>query len=259
MPYLQGAYAAHGAARQSYPLGPPPYPGSVKLTPLSDSNPCTERGRDNWEDLCSGYRAANAAESQAFWTELTWVVGVIGGAGVVATLFYTARAANAAKKAAGLAELALTSLEQPRIFLESITPKDDANRISDTAIARGRIGFIHVYRFKNHGRTPAFLRYHKVGAYYRKTGSPDPIGGLFCSPTDFVLGADAISKPYKISIEMDGSELESARRGDGLIVFFGMVAYRDIFNAGHETFFCYEWEFDEHIWMFSASGLNSAT
>ncbi|MEP6967521.1 MAG: hypothetical protein ABI906_05530 [Pseudomonadota bacterium] len=144
-------------------------------------------------EYCEQGRATKAAKEQAKWTLYQLVVGVAGIFAVVATLFFTARAANAAKVAAK----ALPVLE--RAYVYSIAQGENFPHAIEQAqvqyMGSGKTptadtGLWAKVRFKNYGKTPARL----IGGELSIVVTPEQFGVVSISdlPIKFehILGHD---------------------------------------------------------------------
>ncbi len=106
--------------------------------------------RDDAE-YCADAKAAVAANESAQWAFWQLIVGALGVGAVVATLVYTARAANAARVAAQ----AIPILERPYVYSEMVG-EDCYVHLLHTIEGNGDI-FGATIKLKNYGKTPARL------------------------------------------------------------------------------------------------------
>jgi hypothetical protein len=257
---------------------PKPAPPSPVIDPSSPHHiqfiypdSCTHSQSDNQDNLCIQARAANAAESQAFWAALTFVVAVFGTIGVLWTLHYTAKAANAAKAAAD----ALPALERAHIFVEiggsniasilaQLSEFDSSgaslrgsNRISmgdgsvrPTTFDDGQHVFEVRFRFINHGKTPAIIKEVSASVdHFTAMNEPSymcriPIVTDVVVPSGYQLGADhTVTAPDKQCIQylvaddilVSHSMAVAVREGQCVVWFYGRIVYDDVFGTEHIT------------------------
>ena len=145
------------------------------------------------------------------------------------------------------------------MFLDSVASTTEGGTFSRSPTFVGTIPFPHIYRFKNHGRTPALLISQWVGGRYERV-RPSLDTATDSPQMGFVLGSDATSEPFETHIRVDGAEFDLAKKGDGFIFIYGSLTYMDIFRKLHETTFCYEWSFEKKQFVLSPRGtLNKHT
>jgi hypothetical protein len=118
------------------------------------------------------------------------------------------------------------------------------------------------FRYKNHGKTPAIIeeRHDRV-SYWDADSKPDmnfTVGGSI--PRGFVVSGGEETHELSIGMPIDAEEIAKAEAGEGQILFWGKVVYRDIFGDRHETGFCRYYRFEEKCFRFiEAEELNYHT
>jgi hypothetical protein len=98
------------------------------------------------------------------------------------------------------------------------------------------------FAFRNEGKTPAILRQINVeirvtDAYptaFRQLATDMSVG--------FTLSSGQTSDFLKCRRLIHPEDWEAARQRKRVVLFLGVVKYKDIFGAPHETGFCLEWD-----------------
>jgi hypothetical protein len=155
-------------------------------------------------------------------------------------LFTALRAAKAARTTAK----ALPMLERAYVFLDD----DPCLTHGDQRGPRGGLKVGFQFGLKNHGRTPAVIRWINIRHQYL----PEPPEGVYdeAGPGEGrILGAGAALRFDHEDTIIPGADWDKAEAGDGSIWLHGRVVYWDIFKAQHETYFC--WRYDHAGGAFS--------
>jgi hypothetical protein len=150
-------------------------------------------------------------------------------------------AANAAKLSAYVAEQALTRLERPYLFLETL-------QVSPWEGSKG--GLSVEFQFKNFGRTPAIVRGVNAGLGLwepRRVNDPLPVAydavGSISDMREHVIAAEAPSNPpFFQEINIAPDEWARINSRNLLVCLYGEVSYHDVFNMRRDAGFV--WAYD---------------
>jgi hypothetical protein len=161
----------------------------------------------------------------------------------------TRKSANAALKAANVAEDALTVLERPFLFLTI----DSARGAYDPAVlaANGKTQPGVWYKWHNFGRTPAILR---TGRYELTALPIEPVSMFFTEDDktgETIVGADKSSEPEEVRVYVPGitsADQASIQARTLTLYFWGEVEYADVFGYLHTTGFGVCWVDKERFW-----------
>lgn len=113
--------------------------------PAADSSVCRQAQTEKEYELCQAWRAASAAKEAADTAYLQYVVSIGGLLGLILTVFYTARAAQGARRAAEVAERSLGVVERAYLSVEPLG-------IKQRKAGRPWFGYVGV---RNTGHLPA--------------------------------------------------------------------------------------------------------
>jgi hypothetical protein len=230
-PAAAGPAATPAPSQTTLPAPAPPARPSA-YEPACDPAPSREDA-----EYCEAAKAADAASQSAQWALGQFVVGVLGVIAVVLTLWFTKRAAEAAAKAARVAEKALLDLERPYVFVHGMhgveaLPQDEY---------RPRI----VYNVSNNGKLAARIDSVSIACGPGNNGSFPPLRlqdrhRLLERP---ILSAD--EQRTRLIHELQGENFIT--RGDGSepsavaydvddgVVFQVLIEYRGPSGQSHET------------------------
>jgi len=233
---VEGQQARQPPAAESYAAQQSTQPArSTIQRGLPGANRCKGAEPNEGEASCYNRRATEAAERQAYWAKAQTWVGLAGAAFVVLTLLYTARAANAAKKAAEVIPVLERAYLYPLIKRENISDTLDlATRIHQqpnmfpkgfAAIAKAEVVF------KNFGKTPATLVYGEVRMGVIGVSRVDSLADLPIKYR-YVLAEGEESEPFPLSIDppLAQSEVDGIVSGEYGIRVGGFMNYRDIWG-----------------------------
>jgi hypothetical protein len=174
---------------------------------------------------------------------------VIGGAGQCFLFFWTLRATQNAAEAAKLNAEAVIETERARLFIII----DDARELETNLPLVAQVidnefrttaPFNLIYRFKNHGRTPAIIKEIGHRFEYAKEGELNlyyfPLVPL---PIGQVIDAAAKSDPLicRTQTTMSVADVKSIFKSEASLWFHGYVAYDDTFGWGRELRFVWHY------------------
>ena len=234
--------AAAGPAATPAPsqttLPPPAPPASVlPARPRAYEPVCNPAPSREDAEYCEAAKAADAASQSARWAFGQFVVGVFGVIAVVLTLWFTKRAAEAAAKAARVAEKALLDLERPYVFVHGMHGVE--------ALAQDGFRPRIIYNVSNNGKLAARIDSVSIACGPGHNGSFPPLRlqdrhRLLERP---ILSAD--EQRTRLIHELQGENFIS--RGDGSepsavaydvddgVVFQVLIEYRGPSGQSHET------------------------
>jgi len=214
---------------------------------------CGQPKDHNQADLCEQMRMAKATEDAVNVAWKQYVVSILGLAGLIATVWFTGRAAVAASRSAQAAERALVDLERPHVFVELTRAGIGLKPVAGSGLRFTTNGLL-TYSFMNYGRTPARLlditrRFPVVSR--SGTGMPEPLPPDGPPDRTLPIGiAVAEGHPYK--------ETENPRVCYGAIwyednaplnfqlFFMGRIRYADIFDRTYVAGFCFLYDSTWH-------------
>ena len=226
------------------PLVPTPAPPAraSAYKPVCDPAPSREDA-----EYCQAAKAAEAASQSARWALGQFVVGVLGVIAVVLTLWFTKRAAEAAAKAARVAEKALLDLERPYVFVHGMQgvealPQDEY---------KPRI----VYNVSNNGKLAARIDTVSIACGPGNNGSFPPLRlqdrhRLLERP---ILSADEqrsrifhelLGENFISRGDLNGSSGIAYNVDDG-VIFQVLIEYRGPSGQSHET--GQVWKYDSEV------------
>ena len=164
------------------PAAPRPSPQSLEYR-----EPCEQpKGRDE-SDLCAQWRAAKAGEQSALWAKWSFWIGLAGLFGLLASLYYTRKAVQAATDATKDADEALriarrnADAADRQVELSADTAKRElrAYVLCDDTVTNMTgydngvlISYDIDIHWKNSGSTPATNMKFQVGYFISKIGIP---------------------------------------------------------------------------------------
>src|SRR5215472_4648990 len=229
------AAAMTPAALGPAPTPAPPAPAAAHAgayKPVCDPAPSREDA-----EYCQAAKAADAASQSARWALGQFVVGVVGVIAIVLTLWFTKRAAEAAAKAARVAEKALLDLERPYVFVHGMhgveaLPQDEY---------RPRI----VYNVSNNGKLAARIDTVSIACGPGNNGSFPPLRlqdrhRLLERP---ILSADEqrsrifhdlLGENFITRDDLNGASGIAYDVDDG-VIFQVLIEYRGPSGRSHET------------------------
>jgi hypothetical protein len=236
-------YAEGGAGGQGVKGGAPAQAAPQNGATTDDGAPyqarCDKPASGDDANYCEQRKAAEAAKDQARWALGQLIVGVLGTAAVVGSLFYTAKAALAADAAAKAAQSAVdetraTARTELRAYITM-----DVGRFGHQD---GGTGFKYEARplVRNAGSTPARSLRHSSEVKFLSDPLPSgfkPSVAEDPDATTTTLGGGHTVEAIKV---MDGlltdSELEEWKGHRGRKIYvFGTVYYEDVFGEPHVT------------------------
>ncbi|WP_148287934.1 DUF6471 domain-containing protein [Rhodopseudomonas sp. B29] len=224
---------------QPVPVAEQQKPEPTPYDPHCDS----PKGHDE-SDLCEQRRMSKAAEEAAWWAAFQSKLGLAGFVAVLASLFFTGRAAHAAARAARAAEDALKiSRESSEDQIRPYVHVSSAEFVWDAS------GVKVVIECSNSGQTPA--RYFEIGALSEAVPTEE-MGGVSI-PEDLTYkrwsalgGGNA--KTIALRGQSVGGEIDPfavhAREsmppeGKASFYILGRVRYGDVFGSEYETEFAF--------------------
>ena len=103
-----------------------------------------------------------------------------------------------------------------------------------------------VFGFINHGRTPAIVQSLDVGIQYRdkpiSSNWQDAVPSISARQLTIQPGLVISSEPvggYKVEFDLTRPQFDNALQGQrGCVMFWGKIAYLDVFKERHETGWC---------------------
>ena len=129
--------------------------------PDETTKPCPKEGPDRKSDLCAQWKAADAAEASAYWTQATFWLGISGVFLGFLTLIAAGAAAKFAREAVMTADRALRDGDRAFIYPEMVI---------EHGIMNSATGKLSAWQFwfpwKNSGSTAARRCEAQVNAYY---------------------------------------------------------------------------------------------
>jgi hypothetical protein len=222
------------AQQPKQPVAPPQGDNQAKAGAAGDKQLTAYEERD----LDHSGRAVQAAEESLIWVRVGTIIAGVGTVAVAATLFYTAVAAIAARKAAEAIPLLERAYVYAMIKSENISESlqlAERMRTNPMTVPCGEIpNPVAKVVFKNFGKTPATLLYGEV--------SMGLIGVTrFGSTTDlpikyrYVLGEGEKSEPFtaQFSDPLTTEEAQGVNAGRYGIVVGGFMNYQDIWGREH--------------------------
>lgn len=211
-------------------LTPPPPARASAYQPICDPAPTREDAV-----YCQTAKAAEAQSQSAKWAFADFIVGLVGVVAIVLILWFTRRAAQAAAKAAGVAEKALRDLERPYLFVHGIgrihTPPE--------AGYRPRL----VYNVTNSGKLAARIDTISIACGPDNNGALPPlkIQDRHCLLQRPILSADEERRSIIHELlgesfvrQQDGNSGVDFDLDDG-VVFQILIEYRGSAGQLHET------------------------
>jgi hypothetical protein len=211
-----------------------------------------EPGQDNRKsDLCAQWKAADAAREAANWARWSFFLAIAGTLGLFATLYYTRKAVRAAEDATADADAALAVAERnARAAADHVA----VARQSAESELRAYLSISDAFAFgmtperqptfcvtiKNQGRTPA----HKVRIFSVVTwtaSAPEDVVVRFTDPA-VKVGTLAGGMEWTYKSETAGHPwppglYAAVMSMQCVLVYSGVVAYRDIFRKRRLTTF----------------------
>jgi hypothetical protein len=171
-----------------------------------------------------------------------WVVLMVAIQTIVfaVALFTALRAAKSAREAAK----ALPMLERAYVFLD----QDLSLTHGDHRGPHGGLKVSFQFGLKNHGRTPAVIRWINIRHQYLAE-PPEGIYDEAGAGEGRILGAGASLRFDHHDTIIPGADWDKAEAGDGGVYLHGRVVYWDVFKGQHETYFC--WRYDHAREAFS--------
>lgn len=234
---LYGQQAAGRAAVDDAGAIPPLQP-AVTLLPLP-----TDEGQegDTWLSLLvDADRLFKAAG-------MTGALLFIGMICVISYAQYTMlrkaiQASEAASRSAAQAALAVPSAERAYMFLEQDISAS-ALPVTDSAEPAH---FTIKFSLRNYGKTPAVVDELQASGAYWASGYPESAqAASHAASHGMVVGSNEKTPPLTLGFNIAVADLQHAYGGQGQILFWGRVMYRDVFGQKHETAFCRAYKFEE--------------
>jgi hypothetical protein len=202
------------------------------------------------DNLCIERRAADQAERSANWARNTFWVGIVGTLAVSLTLFYTARAAQAAL----LNARAVIDAERPHLLYEGVElfgiyPVPDAHGLvrnsgPEAHPIRGDLTFI------NQGKTPCEVGGATFWLIYGGFPPAPDYGELnymkgVWIPAGGPYQAFAIGRPA----ELIGGQRSALLAGKAALFLVGVINYKSVFGKKHITRFAYRFLPQHMTWI----------
>jgi hypothetical protein len=158
-------------------------------------------------------------------------------------------AANAATVSADAETTALRSLERPWLIVRVEGPdageKDVLSLLGTATTGDFPLHLPLKWSASNHGRTPAWIVCGTL--YFRPIDTPLPPYPLFDvldEGEEFGQMPVTIDKPHvlKTGRYLAKDDYDKIRAREAILLFYGTLVYRDVFNHIHTTRFCWEWK-----------------
>lgn len=176
-----------------------------------------------------------AAEEQAKWAAGQFWVGIAGVSGVVVTLLYTIRAANAAKAAAEV----IPVLERAYLYPLIVEDRVHSALVATRAMHQhGKPDVLYPapdaeVSFRNFGKTPAVLIYGEVTMTL--IGRGPRVGRIDDLPIkyDYVLAERDATDPFLVTLGGGWSkeDCDAVLNATASIAVTGFLTYRDIWGT----------------------------
>ena len=175
-----------------------------------------------------------------------WIVGL----GILQTVIFGIAliAAARAVKGARVAAKTLALLDRAYLFLD----QDISLAHADHRGPRGGLKLRFEFGVKNHGRTPAVVRWLNIRHQYLAA----PPEGRYEEAgygEGLVIGAGETLRFDHHDMTMAGADWDKAEAGEGAIYLHGCLVYTDIFKAQHETYFCWRYDSARHTFGIAES------
>lgn len=207
--------------------------------------PCSREQDNRASDLCAQWQAAVAARDAAKWAYWSFLLGIAGTLGLLATLYYTreaVRIAGAATKDADTA-LAIAARNADAAAAQVRVSEDTANRqlrayvqISRVEVKNFSVGSRPTYtaHFKNTGQTPAYDFECGVAAVDLRGAEPDNFRPRFPAYPFGSRFALSPGEPYQVDVRPNEPILDAHMLAfqNGMFhpMIFGVYRYRDAFK-----------------------------
>jgi len=244
------------------------------LQPVQPSqyNPPCEKGQDNRRsDLCAQWKAADSANSAAQWAKWSFILGIAGTFGLFATLYWTRKAVHVAMEATKDADAALATaarnadaalaqakttelaLKEARRTADAMTAQVEVSR---TAAERQLRAYLSVrnamamgikperlptfgIEIKNQGETPAYdVRIRSATLW--TTESPERAVVHFTEPSKMGTMSGGDDRTYRSRTAENAwppGLYEAVMSEQAVLVYSGVITYRDIFRKVRRTTF----------------------
>jgi hypothetical protein len=167
-----------------------------------------------------------------------------------------AQAARQSAESAQLSAIMQPAMERPYVFLEP--------NIQGSVSSEGEnepAQFTIKFAFRNHGRTPAIIADLQASGSYWSAGYPDTLFATSHTASQgMIISSGERSAPFTLVFNVSIADLQEAYGGNGQLLFWGKLLYRDMFSELRETAFCRCYRFDEKAFrMAQAEKLNYHT
>lgn len=234
---LAGAVASPSSSSGASSATPPSVPASaVPPTSALGFRPACVKPADHDEaDLCEQIRMADAAEGSLFWLKAQFWLGLVGAAGLLLTLYYTAKSARAAADAANANLEAVRLSRRGFVAIKSFT----FHRATWFANQEKVEGFYIRPVVSNLGNGPAVITSTIVSTRVIETPQAPtiewsdtltpPDQSLFLGPGVDLFGHDIVINLLSLS---------KIYSGDIRVLYMFKYRYRDMFSK--ESAFCTE-------------------
>jgi hypothetical protein len=153
------------------------------------------------------------------------------------------RSANAARKSAEH----IPRVERAYVFL-GMEVTSEIIAINSVNGKKSKVSF----GLKNHGKTPAAIHELHVMADFWGAGWPAMVTAIKMEiQKGWMISAGETQDGYSTEFPLHSEQIERARTGKGYILFWGKVAYRDVFGESHESGWCRAYHFESGGWRFA--------
>ncbi len=175
-----------------------------------------------------------------------WIVGL----GILQTVIFGLAliAATRAVKGARVAAKALALLDRAYLFLD----QDISLAHADHRGSRGGLKLRFAFGLKNHGRSPAVVRWLNIHQQYL-AAPPEGRYEEAGSSEGLIVGAGETVRFDHHDTIVAGADWDKAEAGEGAIYLHGCLVYWDIFKAQHQTFFCWRYDSARHTFVIAES------
>jgi hypothetical protein len=223
--------------------------------PTAENQPApAKKEQDSEEKTQSILKKALAPETWANWALFFAAVGT-----AVVALKTLKAIQHEAEEARVIAEAARDNATAARDGAEAANKNAEAASLNAQAVINAERAWIvinvttttnpgeYICRVLNYGRTPAALTAQQVGFIFPTKEEEIPqvikankyVVPAFADPIVVAPGGDRVIDLWTIGRELRGDKLQGAHIGKNLVIYFGMVLYRDILGIEHITKFCY--------------------
>lgn len=249
------------------------FPLAVKILPGPDAKARSEQeereGRDKTENDIKLTAETQRIADYTWWLSVITLFLFFAAIGQIVVFYIQLRymgeqlrfarrgvidAAIAANAAKDSADAAVTSAEHlPRVeraylFLAMEVESEIREFRYGDSTTRSKITF----GLKNHGKTPAIVEeLHTMARFWRESWPAMATAEGIPVQKGWAISAGETQGGYAIEFPLRPDEIEKAKAGDGYVLFWGKIVYRDVFKDVHESGWCRAYQFKGDGWRFA--------